>query len=237
MPERLMKHDPALASAVERQLRDWSLARQQQIESSRAAPVRAVHDFITISRAVGCEGDAVARLVGERLGWPVFDKQVLQVMAGNDETRKELYRSLDGRDMTWIEEATTAFLHPDFVRNDYFRRLVETTLTLARGGHAVFVGRGVDLILPRDRGLRVRIGASRDACVAAYAAAHGLDAAAARREVEQTEKERGEFLRHHFRVDANDLSRFDLGINLDQLAVPHAAELIVAANKLLSQRP
>jgi hypothetical protein len=232
MPERLLRHDPALASAVERQLRDWSIARQQRLESAPALPGRTVHDFITISRSVGCEGDAVARLVGERLGWPVFDKEILQAMAGDDQARKELYQSLDGRDMSWVEEATTAFLHPDFVRNDYFRRLVETAFSLARGGPAVFLGRGVDLILPRERGLRVRLGASRDACVAAYAAARGLPAAEARRQVDRIEKERAEFIRHHFRVEATDLSRFDLGINLDHISVRDAAELIIAAHNL-----
>src|SRR5262245_1194206 len=116
MSEREFQHDPALSGAIERQLRDWSLARKQL--SPLPAKARVVHDFITISRSVGCDGDSVAQLVGQKLGWPVFDRKILQTMAGNDAMREEVYRSLDGRDMSWIEEATTAFLHPDFIRND-----------------------------------------------------------------------------------------------------------------------
>lgn len=235
MSERQFKHDPALAGAIERQLRDWSLARKQRAPLPAAA--RVVHDFITISRAVGCEGDAVARLVAEKLGWPIFDRQILQTMAGNDAMREEVYRSLDGRDMTWIEEATTAFLHPDFIRNDYFRKLVEATLALARGSNAIFIGRGVDLILPRERGLRVRIAANPDTCVANFAAANHLDPTHARKEVERLERERADFIRHHFRVEAANLARFDLGINLDHLTPAHAAELIVAAHQLRARNP
>lgn len=235
MSERQFKHDPSLAGAIERQLRDWSLARKQQQPLTPVA--RDVHDFITISRAVGCQGDAVARLVGEKLGWPIFDRQILQTMAGNNAMREEVYRSLDSRDMTWIEEATTAFLHPDFARNDYFRKLVESVLSLARGANAIFIGRGADLILPRERGLRVRIAANPDTCVANFAAAHHLDPTRARKELEHLEKERADFIRHHFRVEAANLARFDIGINLDHLTPAHAAELIVAAHRLRARNP
>ena len=113
--------DAAAARLVERQMRNWELARAQRL--SVPAPQRKeVEDFIAVSRAVGAGGVEVAARLGEALSWPVFDREILDVMAGDDEMRRQVYASMDERDMSWFEETASSLLQPEVVKNDYFHR-------------------------------------------------------------------------------------------------------------------
>ncbi len=220
------------ARVVERQMRNWELARSQRLEVPE--PQRnAVEDFICVSRRVGTPGtQEVAAGLGKALGWPVFDKELLDTMGGDDFYRKQIYASMDQRDLSWSEELIRSFFDQKFVRNDYFHRLCETLLSLARQAPAVFVGRGADLMLPADRGFRVRLIASHEARVATVAARMGLTAKAAAGEIARLEEERRRFLEHHFRLDVATCARFDLSIHLEKFTVEQAVDVILEARSV-----
>ncbi len=217
------------ARVVERQMRNWELARSQRPEVPE--PKRdEVEDFISVSRRVGTPGTSeVAAGLGKALGWPVFDKEILETMGGDDFYRKQIYANMDQRDLSWSEELMRSFFDKKFVKNDYFHRLCETLLSLARQAPSVFVGRGADLVLPADRGFRVRLIASHQASVDAVAAEKGLSAKAATAEIARLEQARQKFLEHHFRLDPTTSARFDLSIHLEKFTVEQAVEVILKA--------
>lgn len=221
--------DPATAALVERQMRNWELARSQRPAAPRPRP-REVEDFICVSRMVGV-GNDVADLLGERLGWPVFDKQILDAMAGDDRRMRLIYESMDGRDVGWWQDVLHPLVQGRFSRNDYFHRLCKTVLSLARQGSGVFVGRGLDRVLPRDLGFRVRLIATYPQRLAWYAKRHGVDRETARREIERLEAERTTFLRHHFGVEAADPLRHDLMVRVDRLSPEQAVDVILRARE------
>jgi cytidylate kinase len=224
----LKTRDTGVAKMVERQMRNWEIARAQR--SSGSEPNRPeVEDFIAISRTLGSGGKVIAAQLGEKLGWPVFDKELLGFMAGDDRFRRQLYDSMDERDLGWLEETLRAMLQPQFIRNDYFRRLTETILGLARQGRAVFLGRGADLILPKGIGLRVGIVAPRELCMETVAERFNLTREQAQDAWRRLEQERAEFIKHHFGVEPNDPSLHDIIINRGQFSVEQASELILCA--------
>jgi len=218
-----------MLKAVERQVRNWELARAQRVEPKVEDVAPDVVDFVTISRTAGCGGWAIASRLGERLGWAVFDRQILQVMAGDDEVRKRLYEQWDERDSSWLEAAMRWLTRGEMRKEDYFYRLTETILAIARQGNAVFLGRGADLILPRDRGLRVRIVASVDTRAKRLAAERGISEDEARDEIEKLDPERDEFRRQHYGKLADDPACYDLTVNVDTFGVDPAVELIQSA--------
>lgn len=228
MPTHFKIHDSGVDKVFERQMRNWEIARSQRT-TPPAAPGQQVEHFVTISRSVGLSGDDAARAIGQRLGWPVFDKEVLQEMAGDDDVRRRLYELMDGRDLSWLEACLQPFSVSGAERDDYFHRLTETILSLARKGHAVFLGRGADLILPRDLGLRVRVMASRRYCIEQYARAHDLTIKKAEKVVEDIERERYRYIRNHFHVDAAEPTRFDLIFNQEHLTTGEIADIVAAA--------
>ena len=221
--------DPSVTShAVEAQMRNWELARSQSAPPA-AVERPEVEDFITLSRQVGVPAEEVAALLGERLGWPVLGRSVLEAMAGDDEIRRRIYAAMDQRDLSWSQSTLYAIFVKDFGRNDYFRRLCETVLSLARSGPGVFVGRGCDRLLPPELGLRVRLIAPPAIRESWFAGAEGIEAKRAGREIERVGRERTEFIRRHFGVEADDPERHDLTINLGRVAEEEAVEIILAA--------
>lgn len=231
-----MAADSATARLVERQMRNWELTRAQRPAAPEPPKRAEVEDFICISRMAGLDSSELTAELGQRLRWPVFDKEILEAMAGDDFVRRQLYANMDERDLSWTEEVVRSLLSQELDRNDYFRRLCETLVSLARQGHGIFVGRGADLILPQDRGFRVRLIASLDRRVRSHGRRHRLSDGDARRAIERIERERAEFFRHHFERAADDLSRHDLGLNVDRFTVAEAAELVLAAWQIRRQR-
>lgn len=228
MASSIHTESPQIDSVVERQMRNWELARQQR----GPIPVdgqRQVAEFITISRAVGLPGREVASLLNLKLGWPMFDREILQAMAGDDECRRQIYEVMDERDLGWLETILKGMRAGVDGREDYFRRLSETVLALARKGHTIILGRAADLILPKDIGLRIRITASRNHCVKSYADLKGVSLEKAAKDVEEIEHERARFVRHHFHIEVNDPSRNDLTFNMERFTVQQVADIILAA--------
>jgi len=237
MSTRLTSGISATARLIDQQLRNWELSRQQRRrpESSPARP--EVEDFICLSRMVGVEVEPVATTLGQRLGWPVFGRELLDAMAGDDVIRQRIYASMDERDLNWWEESLRAVLDKGFVRNDYFCRLCETVLSLARQSNSIFVGRGTDLILPQQLGLRVRLIASLEHRIENHARRSGLDPIRARQEVEHIDHQRTEFFRHRFRIEAADPVRHDLILNLERWTPEEAIDLILKTRSLRGPQP
>lgn len=227
MNQRTVSRDPAISRFVEKQMRNWEISRAQRPAST---PREEVADFITLGNIVGAGGNEVAEALGQELGWPVFDRELVTRMAQDDETRAGLYRSMDERDLGWLELTVRSLVDRGLTKNDYFHRLIETVLCLARKGPAVFVGRSVDLILPKQKGMRVKLIASHEYCARSFAARNGVSLEHARAEVDRIEAERRDFIRHHFHSDAHDPTRFDLLVNVEQFFPGQIVRLILVAH-------
>jgi cytidylate kinase len=153
-------------------------------------------------------------------------------MAGDDQVRARLYEKMDERDTSWLESVLRWLLQGEFRKEDYFHRLSETVLALARQGPAIFLGRGMDFILPQDRGLRVRLLAPEETCIREYARQNQCDEKSAQARIERIERERAEFIRQCFGKTKADPLRFDLILNLGRVSQDDAVELIVKALRL-----
>jgi cytidylate kinase len=225
-----MDRDANLTRLVEEKLRNWQASAKSPPRSGETQ--HEVHDFMTISRLVGTDGHAVAEPLSQRLGWPVFDREILHAMAGNDRVRERVYQTLDERDVGWIEDTLRYLVERGIDKEHYFHRLSETVLALARRGPAIFMGRGADLILPRNRGFRVDLVAPIQYRVHNIATRQNLSEVAARTELDRLQSERRDFLRSHFGPRAEDPARFDLVINLASVPASQAVELITMALRL-----
>jgi cytidylate kinase len=231
MATRLFSGEPGLARLVEKQMRNWELARSQRL-TVPAAERKEVEDFVCVSRQVGVDDKSVATRLGKRLQWPVFDREILDTMAGDDDMRRQIYQSMDERDLSWWEETLRSLAQEEFVRNDYFHRLCQTLLSLARQSCCVFLGRGADLILPETSGFRVRLVAPSELRIERYAEQRELTKEVARREVARRERERSRFLRRHFGVEANDPLRTDVVINLARFTIDQAVEVVLQTRRI-----
>ncbi len=134
---------------------------RKQIALYRAYDIRADHEqrsgrgkegklsygpYLLISREKGAGGSAVAQLAGKRLGWQVFDKELVDAIAQKAHVRRELIESVDERDRTTIQDAIGELLHPQPMGTArYLAYLHEILLTLGHQGDVVIVGRGAQV--------------------------------------------------------------------------------------------
>ena len=228
MKRRDRPQDREISQVIERQMRNWEIARSQKVEPL-LPPEAGVKDFVAISRAVGLPGLKIASRLGERLGWPVFVRQVLVTMAGEDDYRQRLYAAMDERDASWLEDMVRSMGLGKYGKDDYFRRLTATVLSIARTGNAVFLGWAADLILPRNAGFRVGLIASKECCLRHYAEQKSVPLSEAKREVRDIEKERTAFIRKHFGVEADDPCRCDLVLNMERVSEDQVVETVLAS--------
>jgi cytidylate kinase len=213
---------------VEQQMRNWELGRSQRPGTGGRSPVPCA-EFVTITNNVGGGGGEIAKLLGERLNWPVFDRQILKEMAADDEVRTRLYEAMDERKLGFFEEAIRSFTQGEYRRDDYFRNLTRTLLCLSCQGPAVFVGRAADLILSESKGLRVKVVSSFDQRVRRFAEHAGISEKEATKQVKRIDEDRAYFIWTHFGVDVNEPTRFDLLINVERFSTNQSVQLVLSA--------
>ena len=219
---------PALAEAVVRADQHWQARHQEADAGSGKAAAPAF--TIALSRQAGTYGAAIARAVADRLGWPVYDSELMQRIANELGVGQSLLSSMDEHHVSWLSEYLEGLSpHRGVSEYAFMRRLLETLLSLAARGNCVIVGRGATKVLPAATTLRVRIVAPREHRIEAVQREHGISRDEAARRVEATDRERDEFVREHFGMDATDPGNFDLVLNAARFPVEQSAELIIAA--------
>ncbi len=218
------------AEAMERARRQWRT--QRHVETAGGVPPAPSPAAFTIalSREAGANGTAVARAVGERLGWVVYDRELVQHIAVDMGVRGSLLESVDEKKRSWLAESLEAFASgPAVSEAAYARHLVETLLSLGAHGRCVIVGRGAAQLLPAATTLRVRLVAPVEDRVGAVCRRFGVPPEEAKRSVERADAERVRFVKDHFRKDPTDPRQYDLVLNASRFDVPQCVDLITEA--------
>ena len=215
-----------------------TLAQQHWQTRSRAESVSAAPAFtITLARDAGAQGPGVAREVGRRLGWPVYDHELLEHIAKEHNLRVSLLESLDERRQNWLVECMEGFSqHGHIGEAGYVHHLTQTLLSLGAHGCCVIVGRGAAHLLPAAATLRVRLMAPVEYRVAHVMRQRGLSKHDAAKWVETTDRERAAFIKDHFLKDPTDPRHYDLILNVSRWSVMECADLIVDALNRLTGR-
>jgi cytidylate kinase len=218
-----------MIEAAEKVLQQWETRRKLEAEGKRTGPTSGPFT-IALSRESGARGTSTAREVGARLGWTVYDHELLERIAQEMKLRTSLLASVDEKRVSWLQECMCAFSSvPSVSRSAYVHHLIETLLSLATHGECVVVGRGAVQILPMETTLRVRLVAPLEWRIAAMGKKLGISKEDAARQVETIDRDRVCFVWDHFRKDPTDPRQYDLVLNSSRFSVGQCADLIVEA--------
>jgi cytidylate kinase len=192
---------------------------------------------IAISREVGALGATVARAVGARMNWRVYDHEILDRIAEEMNVGVSLLKTLDERGSSWLEDWLES-LGGEHRLNacTYTQHLVHALFALAQGGHCIIVGRGAAQVLPTTTTLRVRLVAAIKDRIRNISQELGIAAAVAKRYIERKDQERTRFVKEHFRCDPTDPLQYDLVLNTSRFSVEQCTDLIEAAFATWHQR-
>ena len=208
---------------VDRQVRRWELGQ-------RARAPRPRRRCVALSRLPASGGAELGQRVAEKLDYGFFGIEIVDRIAREQGIQRRLLAGLDEHVRSVIDRhLTDAFRLSAFTESDYLRHVVRTVATLGERGMAVILGRGSPFILTRDQALRVLVVAPTGHRVERLARARGLAEPDAVGQLDREDAERREFLQHHFGVNPDDPTLYDLVVNTGTLGIDRAAALVVDA--------
>lgn len=200
--------------------------------------------ILTVSRLYGSGGSEVAATVAKTLGWSLLDNEVVDAVAARlglsvaeVQAREERLPSLVERlvsamtmgSQEWMTPVAAAKRPTDEQLLDVTRHIIQEAI--ARGP-VVVVGRGAPAMLAeRADALHVFCYAPRNALIARTMKREGVSADEAARLVDDTNRDREQWVRLHWEREWRAHENYDLSVNTDRLGIQGAATLIVSAAK------
>ena len=202
--------------------------------------------IITVSRLYGSGGSEVAAVTAKLLDWSLLDNAVVDAVAARMglsvaevRDREERVPSLVERltsamamgSQEWVSPMAAAAKRPtDEQLIEVTRHIIEEAIA---AGPVVVVGRGAqEMQAEREDSLHVFCYAPRKALISRTMQREGVGAEEAARLVDNTNKERDQWVRLHWERDRRALDNYDLSVNTSRLGIEGSAQLIVSAAKI-----
>jgi cytidylate kinase len=230
-PDAVSASEPSGPRAWPKALARWLFGRRSATgqEAVSAAPVARFRN-VCISREAGAGGGTIARLVGKRLGWKVYDHELLEAIAHGMEVPVEEARAYDELSPSviqdWLLPLREEHYAPQEAYLDHLAKLVES---IGRAGESIIVGRGAGFLLPRPETLSVRVIAPLKARAQRLAERMGVSHRTARRAARDLDRRFEKFARTMYHVDATDPHHYDLVLDSHSLGLTIATEVVVRA--------
>jgi cytidylate kinase len=195
-----------------------------------AAPAYPASLTVAISREAGSRGGTIARRAGRKLGWQVYNQELLEYIAQEGALQQPLRENLPPAAAAWVQAQLEAILrdHPLSAHTGLVE-LARIVLSLGAQGDAILLGRGAGCILPPASTLHVRIIAPLGDRIAYMSQWMRLSLEEAAMQVALRDRRRAEFIETHFQRQPNDVYQYDLLLNSSLLGEELCADLIAQA--------
>jgi len=187
---------------------------------------------VAVSREAGSRGGTIARRVGRKLGWQVYNQELLEYLAQEKHLARELFDALDEAAVAWVEARLQQLLREQSLSQHVaLVELARVVLAIAARGEAVILGRGAGTILPRASTVHVRVVAPLAERINYMSQLERLTLDEAAIQVEARDRKRGQFVETHFHRKPADIHQYDLLVNSSLLGEDLSAQLIIRAAK------
>jgi cytidylate kinase len=214
---------------VDEQVKRW-LAEQEKRKAQPRVTPEPPRPLITISREAGANGTSLGRIVARKLGFELWDQELVHRVAEEKGAPEALFAAVDERARTRIQDLLAGILLGDVgTETEYLASLGRIFHSIAEHGSAVIVGRGSHFVLAPNEALRVRVVAPLDDRARVIAGTRRMSDREARAEVERIDHERVAFNRHHYGRNVADPVHYDIIVNTASFPLESAAEVVVAA--------
>ena len=198
--------------------------------------------ILTISHMYGSGGSRIARDLGRRLGWTVWEKEIVRKISAQYKVSEEYVDAKDERVDSFIERMVGLFgmggfesaydIPPPLWLND--AQLVRMTRSLieevGEGGQAIIVGRGGNYVLAdRPNALHVFLLAPLEARIKRVMEADGLSRDEAAQRITDMDRLRADYVHTFYHDDWRDPSRYHLSIDSSVWGEAGTADMIMQA--------
>lgn len=201
-----------------------------------------VRSILTISHQYGSGGSRIARDLGQRLQWAVWEKEIVRQIAIQYKVAEEYVEAKDERVDSFIERMVGLFgmggfesayevPPPLWLTDAQLARMTRGIIDdVAKGGQAIIVGRAGNIVLAdHPRTLHVFILAPLSVRIGRVVEAEKLTRAAAEQRIGGMDKIRADYVRTFYHVDWRDSGHYHLIIDSGVWGENGTVELIAWA--------
>jgi cytidylate kinase len=190
---------------------------------------------IAVSREAGSRGSTIGARAGAKLGWPVYNQELLEYLAQENAAREGDDLGMAPEASRWVADQMERLIREERISDQLsVQGLARVVLGLATQGAVVLIGRGAGLLLPRESTLHVRVVAPLADRIAYMSQWLRLTVEEASEQIRQRDARRAEFLSMHFH-HTNDIHQYDMVLNSSLLGEELCAGLIADAARTKSR--
>ncbi len=177
--------------------------------------------IISISRGTRSGGEALARCLADRLGYPLLGREVAQEAAAQ--------LGVPAKDLEDKMEAKPGFFgRADLLTRLYVAGVRHTLAEAALSGRLIYHGlAGARLLEGLPGVIRLRLIAPLEQRVQTLMESEGMDEASAEAYIRDVDDGRARWVRVMYGVDIADPTLYDLVVNLETFSIPEACEVLV----------
>lgn len=185
---------------------------------------------VWISREAGSGSDLIAHQVADRLGWTIYNEEIVEIISRRMQISPDLVRTLDelapGMIQDWLLPLREHHYAP---QETYLEHLEHLLHEVGKLGDAVIVGRGAGFLLPPERTLRIRLVAPLSNRSARLADRMGVSQRTARRAAKDLDRRRRQFDWSLYRKNSDDPLNYHMTLDTTALGIPLCTDLITLA--------
>jgi len=209
----------------------WLFGSANESDEPQPHPIPVARfQNLCVSREAGAGGGALARVVGQRMGWKVYDQELVEAIAHRMQVPIDEVRALDELAPSvvqdWLLPLREEYYAPQEAYLDHLAKLIEA---IGRAGESILVGRGASFMLPRETTLSIRVIAPLRDRALRLAERMGVSVRTARRAARDLDRRRAQFDRTMHRANVYDPHNFDLVLDTQSLGLEIAAEVVIQA--------
>ena len=181
---------------------------------------------ITLSREYGSGGRYIGKLIADKLGIKLYDKEFVVKLAEETGLSEE-YIEDNEQKRSPLEILNNGYYAGLNNSDDLFIKESELIKEVANNESCVIIGRCADFILKdKENVLKVFVTSSMEDKISRATTYYGLDKEKAKKEISRINKLRANHYKYYTENDWKDPSNYDICINSDAIGVENAANLI-----------
>ncbi len=192
-----------------------------------------MHTIINIGRSFGSRGGYVGHAIGEKLGIPFYDNDLICQAAEESGYSRSLFAKAEEKNSffsmsSFFPSSRIGFLDGGYVNeNMLFKIQSEVIRSIAEKGDAIIIGRCADYILRDLKCLNVFIGAPDEWRIARLMESEGLDADEAEKLMRRKDRTRQTYYNYYTFGQWGHASNYHLCVDSSVLGVEGTADFII----------
>lgn len=184
------------------------------------------HVIITISREYGSGGRYIGKLVSEKLGIKLYDKEFVEEIAKSTGLSAEYIKDNEQK-RTVLDNLNNGYYAGLTNADELFIKESELIKDVAEKESCIIVGRCADFILKdKENVIRIFINNSMENKIKRATKFYGMSEEHATKEISRINKLRANHYKYYTENNWKDPSNYDICINSDSIGIDNAVELI-----------